>query len=537
MAFLRKGVIELLDLIPAIYCYVFGLDYKYNIFTGAKHTGKTYAITLIILLKMLFRKNIDVLVLRKYNKDHLSSTYKQFKKIIHILDKLLKPFGYKFLENFKFIKQPNPVITYLPTGQEILFAGMDDPGRVAGLTTDTPDKYLGIVYVEEPIEVSDMKSTTPQQQELIAINFETILDSVFRADETIKDPFYQVYMSMNMWNFLQSWVKKEYPYEGNIKWDDEQTIQDLETKGWIKYEDPNYESGAGIILLHTSFKVLANAKLLPENKIAVHEKRGKYNPEMYKLISLGIPEPLDSLPMAKYDGRIPKEVPKEYIKLGEKLIPTDIGVDIGQLQDDSAFAVFKNKIINGKIVRDAMIIDGKYSFNIPANLSMKEQAKKLLNRILEMAKEYPSIEDYGIRLWLHWQADAKLYEPFEEIKTQLEIELNTNLKWIRIRKAPNPAKAENVIGKRIQRWKMVCEKEKFICEWNEFYKDFINMEVDQYMKRVEDLRRMDLINAGEQYLNTFFNQHKSYWKKENEQLRLSRTLFENKKKKYEKIAK
>ncbi|MCP3659501.1 MAG: hypothetical protein GY830_03940 [Bacteroidetes bacterium] len=201
---LRKGNISIYTLLPIVFAYVFTKSYRYNIFTGGKYTGKTYSVSFILVLKFLADPQKDILVLRKYNKDHLSSTYKQYVKTIKLLDKKLKKYGFNLESNFKYTRQPSPEITYLPTGQKIMFAGMDDPGRVAGMTTEDPNRYISMIHAEEPIEVSDLKNFTPEGQTLAAINFATIEDSAFRADVDIENPQFEVYMSMNVWSFLSS---------------------------------------------------------------------------------------------------------------------------------------------------------------------------------------------------------------------------------------------------------------------------------------------------------------------------------------------
>lgn len=526
---IRNAIMLLTQLLPDIYTYVYAMNHRYNILTGGKNAGKTYGTVMMILLKFLFRKNIDVLVLRKFNKDHLSSTYRQYVKTIRILDTLLKPFGFKLEKNFKFVKQPTPEITYIPTGQRIMFAGMDDPGRVAGMTTDNPNIYIGIIHVEEPIEVSDLKGVSQEQQRTMAINFATIENSAFRADVSIKNPIFQVYMTMNMWEFLSSWIYNDFPYQQNMDW--EGNREHLEGRGWIKYEDPNYMGGRGLLLLHTTYRVLENAGLLNEEQEAIHNSWKLYDPEKYDLISLGIPTLSDSLGMIKYKDTILREAPDDYEENNEVVIPTDAGIDIGQLQDDTAFVVFMNKYRNGKIERDYFHTSKKYSFSVPKEPSLKKQARMMIEKSLDILEDYPIVSESKFNLLVHRQADFKLFEPFNDMKIQIEKERNVSLNWLNIVWAPNPARADNKIGARVGKWKESLDFEKWIIEQDDLYNDIIYMEFDRNLKRVEDRRKLDITNAAEQYINTYYYTHKSEWDKQRMESRASRTKLEKMKKK------
>lgn len=525
-----QGIVNILQLLPSIYAYVLTLDYRYVIFTGAKDTGKTYAITLILLIKFLIAKNADIVVLRKYNKDHLSSTYKQFTKLIHILDKYLSPFGFKILKNFKFTRVPSPEIVYIKTGQRIMFASLDDPGRAAGMTTEDPARYIRWIYVEEPIEVSDLKGSSVDQQIQMMMNFETIEDSLFRADESIKNPRYQVYMSMNMWEFLRSWVYDKYPYSKNMDWAGNR--EHLENRGWIKYEDPDYMGGQGIILLHTSYKVLDNAGILSEEKKAVHESRRRYHPDVYDLVSLGIPSISESMPLLKFEKTIMRKLPDDYVKDYEISIPTFAGIDLGQLHDDSTMIVFENKfdLITKEHIFDLIHITND-SLVLPANEDLDITANTWIRKIISMADDNPGMRDYGFKLIVHRAADFKIFHPFLRQRALLENEYNQNLQWINIIWGVPTNKAENVIGARAGKHKLIAEMGKLVIENGTILKYWLNQEYDKNMKRVEDKRKMDIVNGIEQYINSYLPKHQAYWHKQNIEYRANRTAKEKLRKK------
>lgn len=512
----QKGRLNLSKLLPKKYLQLLTNAKRYNILTGGKDTGKSWTISLIIMIKLLFRRNSDILVLRKFNKDHLGSTYKQIKKIISLIDKLLLG---QFAKRWKFTKTPTPEITFLSTGRKIYFAGLDDPGRVAGLTSDDVDIYIGMIWVEEPIEVSDMKSkTAAEMQEILKINWETIEDSIFRFyEDAIANPKFEIYMTMNMWNFYQSWIAKYFPYKGNLDFEEDQDekIEKLETIGYLEYIDDDYMGGEGIRLLHTSYKLLENFGVLPEKTRKKHLKR-KYNDlDSYHLISLGIPRVPPSLPLKRFESKYPHVA---TLSENQKLIPYMASIDIAQLQDNSVLEyLWVKKEIGGikpKIIYDEIIYKGEKICN---HRYQSEQVKMMIDDIESKLNEYPEIIERGpFRVLYHHSADYSIYEPFMK-----ELTLRGLTNKIILTPAPQPnAKANNIL-RRMKRWEEGFELNRIVIYDDcELLKNTIfNIEVDNNLNRIEDKRILDAINAAEHPLNQNYGLYKAHWSNEGYALR------------------
>ena len=84
-------------------------------------------------------------------------------------------------------------ITYKPTGQKILFRGLDDPLKITSITVETG--MLCWMWLEECYEI-------------------TSEDSFNMLDESIRgqspgDLFKQITLTMNPWN-EKHWVKKRF---------------------------------------------------------------------------------------------------------------------------------------------------------------------------------------------------------------------------------------------------------------------------------------------------------------------------------------
>ncbi|MCP3659502.1 MAG: hypothetical protein GY830_03945 [Bacteroidetes bacterium] len=126
-------------------------------------------------------------------------------------------------------------------------------------------------------------------------------------------------------------------------------------------------------------------------------ERKENNYEEYRLVSLGIPTVSEALPLLKYKNLIHQKLPKNYIKEGELIIPTDIGVDIGQSQDNTAFGIMFNKLVNGQVKRDYFHVS-KHSFDLPAEMFLKKPMESILKKVIELSFEYPQIVERHIVL-------------------------------------------------------------------------------------------------------------------------------------------
>ncbi len=509
----RKLNIKLEENIHPVYLRALKKPMRFNIWFGGKWTGKTWAICFMIIIKMINSKNADVLVLRKYNKDHTTSTYKNIQKTIRFLGKILGEKGHNFEKNWKFRKAPSLEIEYLPTGRKIYFAGMDDPGRVAGITSDDPDAFIKYVWYEEPIEVADLKSLSKIDQQVLAqTNFEVVEDSALRPPVEFEDELVEIHMTMNSWRLLTSWIFHKFKrLFKTFDYKNPETINRLETDGYIIKEDPNYMSGQGLRITHTSFALLKNMGILPKSQIAKHALRKKFHWKDYMLISLGVPEEEESFMFMRHK----KDVRKEIDLKG--FIPTECGIDIGQLNDYSVLElswnkrVFDNKTERWKIIYDDIVYKGELVMKDP---SLKSQSRKMINWLYEYSIEFPAMRTQHLHMYLHKEADFKLVEPFNELRAIMEDELATNLDWIKLVYAPTPNKAKNRIGARLQKWKAAILYGKLVIypENKLLRKTFFNIEVDNNGNRIENKRIMDAVNAAEHPLNKTYYRRKKTWK-------------------------
>ena len=120
---------------------------KYNHFweKGGRGSAKSSFISIEIILNLLKGPNTHAICFRKVGKFLETSVYNQIKWAITILN--LKSY-------FRFYKSPLR-IEYIPTGQLILFMGLDDPDKARSIKL--PFGYIKIGWFEELNQFNGMK--------------------------------------------------------------------------------------------------------------------------------------------------------------------------------------------------------------------------------------------------------------------------------------------------------------------------------------------------------------------------------------------
>lgn len=112
---------------------------RYLVCKGSRGSKKscTTALKLIYFMMKYSKSQPNALVIRKYYNTHRNSTRAQ---LCWAIDKL----GVRSL--WKIPKGEN-TLTYLPTGQQILFRGMDDPQSITSITV--PSGCLCWVWIKK----------------------------------------------------------------------------------------------------------------------------------------------------------------------------------------------------------------------------------------------------------------------------------------------------------------------------------------------------------------------------------------------------
>lgn len=156
---------------------------RYRICKGSRGSKKSCTTALWIIYKMMQMPLANTLVMRRYFNTHKDSTFAQLKWAIN-------KWGVK--DKWKVTNSPME-LTYLPTGQKILFRGFDDADSITSITVETG--FLCWVWIEEAFQVTDETAFNK-------------LDMSIRG-EVPEGYFKQITLTFNPWSD-KTWIKRRF---------------------------------------------------------------------------------------------------------------------------------------------------------------------------------------------------------------------------------------------------------------------------------------------------------------------------------------
>ena len=248
---------------------------RYRVVKGSRGSKKSTTISMWIIYNMMKYPLANTLVVRRVFNTHKDSTYTQLKWASNNL-------GVSHL--WKFSKSPLEV-TYIPTGQKILFRGLDDPMSITSITVE--HGHLCWCWFEEAFQVMNE-------------------DDFNKIDMSIRGEmppgyFKQITLSFNPWS-EKHWLKRRF---FDIKDDD-------------------------ILASTTTYKC---NEYLGEDDIQVFEKMKLNNPRRYNIEGLGNWGIAEGL---VYENFEELEFNIEDIKRRSN-IKSAFGLDFGYTNDPTAF--------------------------------------------------------------------------------------------------------------------------------------------------------------------------------------------------------
>ncbi|MBQ7288771.1 MAG: PBSX family phage terminase large subunit [Clostridia bacterium] len=158
--------------------------HRYRVLKGGKGSKKSTTTALNFIYRMMKYPDSNLLVVRAAAVTHRDSTYAQLLwaqrrlGVAHLWENTVSPMR----------------MVYKPTGQKILFRGMDDVLKLASATVETG--YLCWVWVEEAFEIES------------EADFDKLDMSVPRG-QLSKGLFKQTTLTFNPWN-EEHWLKKRF---------------------------------------------------------------------------------------------------------------------------------------------------------------------------------------------------------------------------------------------------------------------------------------------------------------------------------------
>lgn len=308
---------------------------RYRVVKGGRGSKKSTTTALNFITRLMEHPTANLLVIRKVFKDHKDSTYAQLKwainqlQVAHLWDAKLSP-----LE-----------IIYKPTGQKIMFRGLDSPMSVTSIVVEKG--YLSWAWFEEAFQVINEDDFNK-------------IDMSIRGDTG--GLFKQITLTFNPWSD-KHWLKKRF----------------------FDVENPN--------VLAKTTNYLCN-EFLDQSDIELFEWMKKHSPRRYKIEGLGewgIAEggifenwrefAFDKSEIAKRDG-----------------IKAVFGMDFGYTNDPStlscAFVDVKNREL---FLFDEMYEKALLNDEIAKKVISKGYAKELIIADSSEPKSIVDLRRYGLR--------------------------------------------------------------------------------------------------------------------------------------------
>lgn len=156
---------------------------RYKAVKGSRASKKSSTQSLKVITEIIENPIINWLVVRKVERTLRDSCYAQLKWAIHRLK----------VDNF-FKCSTSPLeITYKPTGQKILFRGLDDPLKVTSITVEVGS--LCRLWIEEAYEITSEEA------------FDRLDESI--RGQLPKGMYHQVVLTFNPWSD-RHWLKKRF---------------------------------------------------------------------------------------------------------------------------------------------------------------------------------------------------------------------------------------------------------------------------------------------------------------------------------------
>lgn len=156
---------------------------RYVVCKGSRASKKSTTTALWLVTKIMEHPEANALVVRKTYRTIKDSCFKQLKWAIHRLH----------VDEWWSATESPLELTYKPTGQKILFRGLDDPLKVTSVTVDVG--YLCWGWIEEAYEITS------------EADFDTLDESI--RGELPPDLWKQWRITFNPWN-ERHWLKSRF---------------------------------------------------------------------------------------------------------------------------------------------------------------------------------------------------------------------------------------------------------------------------------------------------------------------------------------
>ena len=333
---MKSKKIRLPELVGKGYKDFWNFKGRYRVCKGSRGSKKSKTTALFFIYSMMKYPGANLLVVRKVYRTLKDSCFTDLKWAINKLQ----------VNEYWDVKESPLEIVYIPTGQKILFRGLDDPLKVTSITVETGN--LCWAWIEEAYEIN-------KEQDF------NMLDESIRGK--IEEPLYkQITLTFNPWN-ERHWIKKRF----------------------FDVEDEN--------IMAKTTNYMCN-EWLDESDKKLFEDMKKNNPRRYQVAGLGNWGIVEGL---VYENWEEKEFDVNEISK-RKGVKSAFGLDFGYTNDPSAFFCGLIDIANKEIyVFDEIYKNAMKNRQIAEEIIRKGYGKEKIVADSQEPKSIDELYDLGLK--------------------------------------------------------------------------------------------------------------------------------------------
>ena len=331
---MKTNEIFLPDIVGRGYGTYWNYKGRYRVCKGSRASKKSTTTAMNLIYRIMEYPESNALVVRKTYRTLLDSCFAQLKWAVNRL-------GVK--DYFDFKLSPLEII-YKPTGQKILFRGLDDPLKVTSVTVDVGS--LCFLWIEEAYEIMSES------------DFDMLDESI--RGEVPKGHFKQITLTFNPWN-ERHWIKRRF---------------------FDKLDKD-------VLAITTNYTC---NEWLDRSDLNVFERMKENNPRRYQVAGLGNWGIVDGLIYENFEERqFTLEDVKDY--------KTVAGLDFGYTNDPTAFFIgFLDKKDSILYVWDEMYSKGLSNKKIYENIKNMGYSKEKITGDSAEPKSIDELKGYGLRI-------------------------------------------------------------------------------------------------------------------------------------------
>ena len=331
---MKTNEVFLPDIVGKGYGTYWNYKGRYRVCKGSRASKKSTTTAMNLIYRIMEYPESNALVVRKTYRTLLDSCFAQLKWAVNRL-------GVK--DYFDFKLSPLEII-YKPTGQKILFRGLDDPLKVTSVTVDVGS--LCFLWIEEAYEIMSES------------DFDMLDESI--RGEVPKGHFKQITLTFNPWN-ERHWIKRRF------------------------FDKVDKD----VLAITTNY--ICN-EWLDRSDLNVFERMKENNPRRYQVAGLGNWGIVDGLIYENFEER-------QFTLEDVKYYKTVAGLDFGYTNDPTAFFIgFLDKKDSILYVWDEMYSKGISNKKIYENIKNMGYSKEKITGDSAEPKSIDELKGYGLRI-------------------------------------------------------------------------------------------------------------------------------------------